>query len=203
MWSVLSRVWSPGWEEKGMRLMTIRKYLGKYPALMVLVGMMAVPGVAAAQLANLKVGYVNLPRVLSESPQTNTAMTALQEEFAPRQRDLVAQQNALKEKQAKLQRDLEVMGPEERSSAQRELRKDERDFARAQDELREDANLRRNEVLGQLQREVIRQIQAYALKAGYDVVLSEGVVYVAESLDITQQILDAMQASAGKPAAGN
>ena len=46
-------------------------------------------GVAHAQT---KIAVVNVPRLLDEAPQAKSAMQALQDEFAPRQREIVQQQ---------------------------------------------------------------------------------------------------------------
>ena len=47
----------------------------------------------------------NVPRLLEEAPQAKSAMQALQDEFAPRQREIVAQTKDLKTKEEKLQRE--------------------------------------------------------------------------------------------------
>jgi len=81
-----------------------------------------------------------------------------------------ALQTALEEKSAALQKDLEVMGPEERENAQRDLRNEERAIVRAQTEFREDLDLRNNEAIGKIQQDVLREISAYATSAGFDLV---------------------------------
>ncbi|MBT77809.1 MAG: hypothetical protein CL798_06435, partial [Chromatiales bacterium] len=47
---------------------------------------------SVAQAEGIKIGFVNMNRLFSESPQANRAMEGLQEEFAPRQREVVALQ---------------------------------------------------------------------------------------------------------------
>lgn len=148
----------------------------------------------------LRIGFVDVARLLQESPQASSAMKALEDEFAPRQRDIVAQQNSFKERQEKIRRDLDVMGADERRNAEVELRRDERELAREQEEFREDFNLRRNEELGKLQRELLREVQAFAREAKYDLIVSDGVLYVDQSIDVTAQILAAMQSRAGSAA---
>jgi outer membrane protein len=156
---------------------------------------LAMPGLVQAQ--QIKIGFVNIARLISEAPQATSAMSALQEEFAPRQRELVALQTSFQEKQEQLQRDLEVMGPEERQNAERDLRKEERQLARSLEELNEDANLRRNEELAKLQREILREVATYAREAGYDLVLGEGVFYASSAVDITSDVLNRLQETGG------
>ncbi len=150
---------------------------------------------ASAQ-AQTKIAVVNIPKLLEESPQAKTAMQALQDEFAPRQREIVATQNDLKAKEEKLQRDGAVMAENERRAAEKELRDGQRELSRKQNEYVEDLNLRRNEEIGKLQRSLLQEVQAYARSQNYDLVVGDGVLYVNESLDITPQVLSALQARA-------
>jgi len=155
------------------------------------------PSLASAQAAaGLKIGVVNVARLLQESPQAQAAREALEDEFAPRRREIVAMQTALEERSAAMQKDLEVMGAEERENAQRELRNEERAVVRAQNEFREDLDLRNNEAVGTIQQDVIREIQAYGDSAGFDLILAEGIVYANGRIDITQAILDRLSAGA-------
>jgi outer membrane protein len=151
---------------------------------------------AWAGAQDVKIGFVNIGRLISESPQATSAMEALQEEFAPRQREIIALQNAFKEKQSQIQRDLEVMGPEERRNSEQQLRKEERDLSRTQQEFTEDINLRRNESLGKLQRELLREVQVFATNEGFDLVVSsDGVLYASPVIDVTEQVLEGLKAS--------
>lgn len=146
-----------------------------------------------AALAQTKIAVVNVPRLLEEAPQAKLAMQALQDEFAPRQRDILAQQKDLKAKEDKLQRDGAVMAENERRNAEKDLRDGQRELARKQNEYVEDLNLRRNEELGKLQRSLLQEVQAFARSSNYDLVVGDGVLYVNESLDITPQVLSALQ----------
>lgn len=146
--------------------------------------------------AQAKIAVVNIPKLLEEAPQAKSAMQALQDEFAPRQREIVAAQNDLKAKEEKLQRDGAVMAENERRAAEKELRDGQRELARKQNEYVEDLNLRRNEEIGKLQRSLLQEVQAFARGANYDLVVGDGVLYVNESLDITPQVLNALQARA-------
>jgi outer membrane protein len=159
---------------------------------------------AAASAQDVKIGFVNVGRLISESPQATSAMEALQEEFAPRQREIIAMQNAFKEKQSQTQRDLEVMGPEERRNSEQQMRKEERDLSRSQQEFTEDINLRRNEALGQLQRELLREVQVFATNEGFDLVVSsDGVLYASPVIDVTEQVLEGLKASYAQQPAAN
>jgi outer membrane protein len=146
----------------------------------------------AAQ-AQTKIGVVNVQRLLQESPQAQAASNALENEFAARRRDLEAQQKDLKAREDKLQKDGAVMAEAERRNAEKALRDGQRELARKQNEFLEDLNVRRNEALGQLQRTVLQEVQTYAKSAGFDVVVADA-LYASPAVDITSQVLSALQA---------
>ena len=155
-----------------------------------------------AQAADLKVGFVNYQKLLEESPQAKAASASLEGEFAQRQRELVTQQKALKDKEDKLQREAAVMSEADRGKAERELRDGQRDLSRKANELQEDFNLRRNEELGKINRALLGEVQNYARSNGFNIVFSDGVVYASEGIDITPQLIAMLKAkSPAAPAA--
>jgi outer membrane protein len=149
--------------------------------------------------AEVKIGVVNVSRLLQESPQAQAASQALENEFAGRRRDLDNQQKDLKAKEDKLQKDGAVMAANERANAEKALRDGQRELARKQNEFLEDLNVRRNEALGQLQRAVLQEVQTYAKSANLDIVIPDA-LYASPSVDITNQVLSALQARKGAPA---
>lgn len=146
--------------------------------------------------AEVKMGYVNTGRLLEESPQARAAQQALEGEFMPRQRELASQQKALQEKADKLKREAAVMSEADRIKAEREVREGEISLSRRFTELQEDANLRRNEEFGKVQRVLLQEVQAYARANGYQLVFSDGVLFAAETVDITPQMIAAIKAKA-------
>ena len=156
-------------------------------------------GIASAQ--EVKIGVVNIAQLMEQAPQARVAMEALDEEFKPRQREIIAKQSEFQELTEKVQRDLAVMGETERRNAEKDLRDLQREVTRLQNEFREDLNLRRNEELGTLQRSLLKEVQDYAQSAGYDLVVGDGVLFASSAVNITENVLRAMEANF--QAAGN
>ena len=150
---------------------------------------------------DVKIGVVNIAQLLDQAPQARVAMEALDEEFQPRQREIVAKQTEFQELSEKVQRDLAVMGEAERRNAEKDLRELQREVTRLQNEFREDLNLRRNEELGKLQRSLLAEVQDFAQSSGYDLVVGDGVLFASSAVNITENILRAMEANS--QAAGN
>ena len=148
---------------------------------------------AAAQ--ETKIGVVSLPALIERAPQTKIAMDALQEEFAPRQREFLAKQKEFEDLTAKAQKDFAVMGETERRNAEKDLRDLQREVARLQNEFREDLNLRQNEEYGILQRAMLKEVQDYAQQQGYDLIVGDGVLFASNAMNITEQILRAVEAN--------
>ena len=148
---------------------------------------------AAAQ--DLKVGVVNIPALMERAPQTKAAMDALQEEFAPRQREFMAKQTEYEELAAKVQKDVAVMGETERRNAEKNLRDLQREVTRLQTEFREDLNLRQNEELGILQRSLLKEVQEYAQTEGFDLVVGDGVLFASSTVNITEEVLRTVEAN--------
>lgn len=149
------------------------------------------------QAADLKIGVINVAKLLDSAPQTKSALAALQEEFAPREKELVAQQQELVAQQESLQRDSAIMSEAERRSSEQTLRERQRDLARKTGQFREDANMRRNEELGRLQRVLLDEVNAYANSNGFDLIIGDGVLFARGEVDITDQVLARMEAAFG------
>ena len=169
----------------------IKQHSGK--ALIGIALLFVITGPAMAQ--ELKIGVVNVPVLMDRAPQAKLAMDALQEEFAPRQREILAKQKEYEELGEKVQRDVAVMGETERRNAENDLRNMQREVTRLQNEFREDLNLRRNEELGNLQRALLDEVQTYAKSAGYDLVVGDGVLYASTAVNIAENVLRAMEAN--------
>jgi outer membrane protein len=83
-------------------------------------------GVASAQ-GNLKIGVINVGRLLEQAPQSQAVNAKLQDEFAPRQRNIVAMRQKLQTQQETFQRDAPVMGEAERLDLERQIRDGQRE----------------------------------------------------------------------------
>ena len=169
----------------------VKLHLVKAITVIALLFSLSLPAIAQ----EVKIGVVNVPVLMEQAPQARVAMAALEEEFQPRQRAIVAKQTEFKDLSDKVQRDIAVMGETERRNAEKDLRDLQREVARLQTEFQEDLNLRRNEELGNLQRSLLKEVQDYAQAAGFDLVVGDGVLYASTAVNITENVLRAMEAN--------
>lgn len=143
----------------------------------------------SAQAAELKVGYVQVDKILQEAPQTAESGKKLEREFSPRSQELDKMAKQIKELETSLDKDGLTITEAERRNKERDVQNIKIEFQRKQRELREDINLRKNEELGSLQDRINKAVQTVAKAESYDLVMYSGVAYAADKIDITDKVL--------------
>jgi outer membrane protein len=141
-----------------------------------------------------KIAVVDSQRLLAEAPQARAAQQTLEAEFGPRGKTLEAQKKDLEARAQKFERDQATMSEGERTKTQRDLRDAQLNFERRAKEFQEDVQLRQNEELQKVQKSIYEAVRTFGKSQGYDIVLAGGVIYSAETVDITPQVLSSLQA---------
>jgi len=161
-------------------------------SLVAFAGLMAAPA-----FAELKIGVLEYSRLMDESPQGKALLESLRNEAAGKQRELQTLAQTLQTRQDKLNKDRATMTADQVSKAEKDLRDGQRDLARRQSEVQDDFNARRNEEMSKLQRTLIEEVRAYARSQNFDLVVTDGVIYANQSLDITSGVLQVLQGRTG------
>lgn len=143
----------------------------------------------SAQAAELKVGYVQVDKILQEAPQTIESGKKLEREFSPRSQELDRMSKQIKDLEAALDKEGLTISEADRRNKERDVQNIKIEFQRKQRELREDINLRKNEELGSLQDRINKAVQSVAEADGYDLVVYSGVAYASKKIDITDKVL--------------
>jgi outer membrane protein len=146
----------------------------------------------SAHSAELKVGYVQVDKILQEAPQTAESGKKLEREFSPRSQELDRMAKQIKDLEAALDKDGLTITEADRRSKERDVQNIKTEFQRKQRELREDINLRKNEELGSLQDRINKAVQSVAKAENYDLVMYSGVAYAADKIDITDKVLKSL-----------
>jgi outer membrane protein len=139
--------------------------------------------------ADLKIGYVQVDKLLQEAPQTAETGKKLEKEFSPRSLDLDKLQKQIKDAEAALDKDRATMTEVDRRTKERDVSNMKLEFQRKQRELREDINLRKNEELAVLQDRINKAVTSVAETESYDLVVYGGVAYASKKIDITDKVL--------------
>ena len=144
-----------------------------------------------AMAQQLRVGYVDMKQVLDNAPQVLAGREKLDLEFRPRNETIEFQ-----ERQAQAMDDRLQMGDlteDAKIRLDRELREMQRNVARQKEDLRDELSFRRTEEVQKLEEQINQAVEEIARNNGYDLILSSPVVYADPSLDITQLILDQLR----------
>ena len=88
----------------------------------------------------------------------------------------------------KLAKDAATMSESVKANLERDILNKKRDAKRSQQEFSEDFNASRNEELGKLQRRIVEAVRTIAKDDGYDLLLTDGVIYAKDQFDITAQV---------------
>ncbi len=157
--------------------------------------LMAAIAVPAAEAENgVTIAFVNAARVLESAPQASQARKRLEEEFAPRDQEIVQLQTELRDLEDELARSAASLDESERLGLQRKLLTHKRELKRAQVEFEEDLNIRRNEEFAKLQRLVADVITAVAREEKFDLIVNEAaVIYASDRVDATEMVLQRLK----------
>lgn len=140
----------------------------------------------------LKVGYVDMKRVLDNAPQVVSGRETLDQEFRSRSEAI-----EIDEFRAKTLEDRLAGGdltPDASLQTEREFRELQRSINRRKEDLRDELSFRRTEEVQRLEEEINLAVQEIAERNGFDLILSSPVVYANPDLDITNLILDQLEA---------
>jgi len=143
--------------------------------------------------AELKIGFVNVVKIMDSAPQVEAANKRLEKEFAPKEKDILKKQQSVERLEARINKDSSVISDSELKNLTRELQDLQRDLVRDQEDARRDLNVRRNEELSKLQKQIFDVIQTVAKEDDYDLILTDGVVWASEKIDITDDILNRLR----------
>lgn len=144
----------------------------------------------AAFADNLKVGVVDINLLLEKYIEEKDIYSLLNEEFFARDQYLLKKRDQIEGMRR------ELMNSSGDASTIRNLERDivnhEREFVRISNDTRQEFNLRKNEELYKLQRELNNAILEYAQKNDYDLILESGLLFAKEALYLTEPIFQSL-----------
>lgn len=146
----------------------------------------------SAQETGYKIGFVNTARVLKEAPQARKVEERLKAEFEPREAQLRQKRQEILALEDQLKTDSEL-NSNARRKLEREIRLKVSQLKFLEQEFREDQNLRRNEEIRELQQVISNVLKMQGDSGKFDLILTEGVSYVSDKIDITPQTIDMLK----------
>lgn len=149
-----------------------------------------VPNSTLAQVS-YKIGFVNTGKVLKFAPQALAVEQRLKESFLSRDEILKEKQQALLLIETKIK--VGRLTVVEKRKLEREYRLKVSQLKFAQQEFKEDQNLKRNEEIRLLQSTIAKVLTKIGDEQKFDLILTEGVTYVSDKIDITNLVIEALK----------
>ena len=79
----------------------------------------------SANAADYKIGYVDIAKILNESPAAKAAQKKLEQEFTPRNKQLESKAKKIQKQKEKLQKEADIMSKDQIESLKRKIMKSE------------------------------------------------------------------------------
>lgn len=157
-------------------------------------------GMAGAQAPApaTRIAVVDTQRIINESELFAVGRQRLTEEFSARDQALVLEEARLRELEARREREAALLADAEAQALRREIETLERSIQRRRSEMKAAMNRRINELTEAIDRRIQEEIGAYARERGLDLVLTDNVGFAHPRLDITDAILERVNAHAGE-----
>ena len=140
-----------------------------------------------------KIGFVDLPRLLQDSPQRQDASARVEKEFSARKQEIETLATKAQALDAELKRNAESMSTSQLKKKERQLVSMQREIKREEQYFNEDLSLRNNEELVELQKVIFKTIEKVAKREGYDMVFAEGIAYYSDKVNITDLVLEQLK----------
>jgi len=170
--------------------------------LLVILVLVLANSVVVAENVSYKIGFVNTARVLKEAPQARRVEERLKAEFEPREAQVREKREEILGIEDQLKSVDKSISATSRRKLEREIRLKVSQLKFLEQEFREDQNLRRNEEIRELQQVIASVLKQLGDSEKFDLILTEGVSYVSDQIDITTQIIEMLkqQAESGESA---
>lgn len=148
---------------------------------------------AAAQSAAMRIGYVDMKRLLDNAPQVVAGRQKLEREFAPRDSALTADEMRLVAMRSRYERDSASMVRTEAEALKREIDALDRSIKRNRDNLRGELKTRSDQELDRSWREINDAVVEFAREQGIDLIVPSPVIYASQRIDVTDQVLERLK----------
>lgn len=151
---------------------------------------------AQAPAPSVRIGYVDMKRLLDNAPQVVAGRRKLEREFAAGDTALKADEARAASLRERQKRDAQTMNQAEADALQREIDALDRSIKRSRDNLRADLKTRSDQELDKSWREINDAVVEFAREQGYDLIVPSPVVYASPKVDVTDRVLERLRRNA-------
>lgn len=135
---------------------------------------------------DLKVGFVNIRKLMTQAPQLEQIQKQLADDFKEKNDKIIALRHKIAQLSAKYDENTDKTTL---IALQNQITEQQRELAKQQQIMQDEYNVRRNEALGKLQTLIVRMVAKVSREKQMDIVLNNtGVIYVSSRIDITPDV---------------
>jgi len=146
-----------------------------------------------AQSADIKIGVVNLARLVVSSPQAKRARETMESKFTARKDELESKQETFRADVERLKRDGQVMSESAREKLESQIRDQQRRLKLLQDEYNEDVQLAEKKEMSSLREDIRVVIDDFAKSEGFDLIVGDAILFASDKVDVTDQVLKKLE----------
>jgi len=152
-------------------------------------------GVSWAQTSsssgNLKIGFIDSLAVLYGTQEGQQEIAKVEQFIEEKQKEYDSRLEELGRQQQQFQAQQRTLNPQAQAEMQRKMENEDRALRRFQEDIQVEMNTRRDDLLGKVGEKIQGIIHEYAQKQTFGAIFlrSESQVYVAPSLDFTEEII--------------
>lgn len=160
---------------------------------------------AAAPAAPDKTAVIAFQAAVAQTNEGQRDLADLQKKYAPRTAELKALNDEIEKLQKDLQAQAATLSDADKASRAKSIDEKKKRLQRSAEDLRNDGNQEMQQTLGEVGKKFYDVMVGYAKQQGYTLVLDASqqqtpVMYAADSVNISQAVVDAYNAKSGVPA---
>lgn len=145
--------------------------------------------VPASWAKDIKIGVLNMQKLQSEAPQIKEIMSRLQKRFEEPGQNLSKLAKEIQNEEKDLKQNEVLMSAAKLKQAREALVEKVKSFREQEVNLNKEMQTMRNQELAVFNGKVNQMLEQLAKKEKFDLILTEGIVFVSDKLDITDKLL--------------
>lgn len=147
---------------------------------------------------NVKIGYIDLQKVIRDSKAGKSAKTAFENEFKKKKQIIDTKANILAQEKQDFISQSPLMDDAARSRKAEEIQQNEKELTRLRDDFREELQKKDFELTQKILKELEGVIRVIGDKEGYSLIIEKtesGIIYGGDDVNITQKVITAYDKS--------
>jgi outer membrane protein len=146
---------------------------------------------ANTMAAELKIGIVDLQKVIQTSPQMQKVQQALEQKFRTRRDALVEEEKQIRTKMENFKRDSAILSAVDKKDKEREIISLQQKFELEGQQYQRELTTAQNEAMEDFYTKVRSAIESVAKKENYDLILQKDAApFASEKLDLTKIVVN-------------